>query len=443
MSKRIVIVGGGSSHWSPKLLADLMLTPALADQTYVLHDLSEPNLSRIGRFAIKLARTLGVGAQIEMETDPERALAGADYVLITISTGGLESMAHDLAVPEAYGVYHTVGDSIGPGGWSRTLRNVPPFVELAERINRLAPRAYVLNYTNPMAQLTRALGLRCARPVVGLCHGLFENLEFLKGFFGLASEDEMSVRYAGLNHFFWITGLTVRGEDGLAWLRHKLESQTLPELRAAAEPGVVNSYVADELYRATGLIPYLADRHTSEFFSPYLTSAANLERYRIKRTSIADRQESLRRAESAIEEMTAGGIPERYRQRSRETAADIMSAIATGRPFIDVGNLPNAGQVANLPRGVVVETPVVVTPSGFDAVAMGELPEPARTWVERCAQVQEATTQAALSGDLEQALAALALDPLCAHLTWSQVREMGLRLLRATAQWLPQFAGRI
>ena len=443
MNKRIVIVGAGSSHWSPKLLADLMLTPALADHTYVLHDINEANLSRIGRFAVKLGHTLNVGFALHMETDANRALADADYVLITISTGGLAAMAHDLAIPEAYGIYHTVGDSIGPGGWSRTLRNVPVFVELAERINRLAPNAYVLNYTNPMAQLTRALGLNTARPVVGLCHGLFENLAFLKALFGLESEDEMSVRYAGLNHFFWITGLTVRGEDGLALLRTKLERQTLPELRAAVEPGVINSYVADELYRATGLLPYLGDRHTTEFLSPYLTSTANLERYRLVRTTIAQRQESLRRAEAAIEAMTAGEIGASYLQRSRETAADIISAIATGQPFMDVGNLPNVGQVSNLPQGVVVETPVMVTPSGFDAVTMGELPEPARSWVGRCANVQELTTQAALSGDLEQALTALALDPLCAHLTWAQVKEMGLRLLRATAQWLPQFEGRL
>lgn len=189
------------------------------------------------------------GRSIEIEGDPDQALRGADYVLITISTGGLDAMAHDLSIPEAYGIYHTVGDTVGPGGWARTMRNAPVFVDLAQRINRLAPKAVILNYTNPMAQLTKALCLSTTRPVVGLCHGLFENLEFLKQVFELQSEDEIQCTYSGTNHFFWITSLSVKGRDGMELFYAKKGKLSLPEMRVKYTPDHPGSYLADELLR--------------------------------------------------------------------------------------------------------------------------------------------------------------------------------------------------
>jgi alpha-galactosidase/6-phospho-beta-glucosidase family protein len=440
VNKRIVIVGGGSSGWSPKLLADLMLTPALADSTYILHDMNVVNAERILRFGQKLREELGVSATIESQPDPDQAFAGADFVIITISTGGLDAMAHDLAIPEAYGIYHTVGDTVGPGGWARTLRNIPVFVALAHQINRLAPNAVILNYTNPMAQLTKTLSLSTDRPVVGLCHGVFDDLHFFQRFFELESETEIECTYGGINHFFWITAFSIRGEDGYKLLREKLGGRSLTELVAETQLGW---YVADELYRFTGLLTYMADRHTCEFFPQYITSQQKLEAYHLKRTTIQERRDNMRRAEAAVEQATGGEIHSWYKQRSRETAADIINSFVTGGRFIDVGNVPNIGQVSNLPLGAVVETPVLVTSTGFHPITAGRVPEPARTWVERHIRVQDLTVEAGMTGDLDKALKALALDPLVAHLTLPDIQAMGMKLLRANAQHLPQFQGRL
>ncbi len=441
MGVRIVLVGGGSSGWSPKLLSDLMLTPSIADSTFVLHDLNTTNLERIARFARKLKDKLGVGAAVEAETDPDRALRDGDYILITISTGGLDAMAHDLAIPEDYGIYHTVGDTMGPAGWARTLRNVPVFVDLARRVDRVAPRAVILNYTNPMAQLTKALCLSTARPVVGLCHGLFESLAFLQAIFGIENEKEIQCTYAGINHFFWMTSLSIRGQDGFQLLRAKAAERPLPELAAAIHPHLGHCYLAAELFRFTGLLTYMADRHISEFLPQFITSQANLGKYHIRRTSIEERKQGMREAELAVERMTAGEIPDHFARRSRETAADIVNAFVTGNDFIDVGNVPNVGQVSNLPLGSVLETPVLVTRSGFRPIAVGPLPEPVHSWVERCVRVEDLTVEAAMAGDLERALVALSLDPVVSHLDFRQVEELGLRLLRANARYLPQFEG--
>jgi alpha-galactosidase len=141
--------------------------------------------------------------------------------------------------------------------------------------------------------------------------------------------------------------------------------------------------------------------------------------------------------------MTAGEIPPRYKERSRETAADIINAFVTGSSFIDVGNVPNRGQVENLPMGAVVETPVLVSSTGFQPVTVGPLPEPARSWVEQHIRTQNLTVDAALSGDLDLAIKALTLDPMVSHLTLAEITEMGMRLLKANAQYLPQFEGKL
>jgi len=442
MSKRIVVVGGGSSSWGPKLMSDLLLTASIADSTYVLYDINETNAKRIAKFSLKLAHELGVGPTIVTETQADAALADADYLIVTISTGGLNAMAHDLVIPEDYGIYHTVGDTVGPGGWARAMRNVPVFVDLAERVNALAPDAVILNYTNPMAQLTKTLSLSTDRPVVGLCHGIFESLAFLQGFLEVADEKDISVVYGGVNHFFWITEFIVKGQDGFELMRKRMGGRRLPEIVGEQNPEAIHRCtLGDELMRVTGLITYMADRHTCEFLPQFITSKEMMAKYHLRRTSIEDRRQGMRRNEGRIDEMIAGEIPASFHERSRETAADIINAFVTGKPFIDVGNLPNDGQISNLSLGAVLETPVLVTPTGFQAITMGDLPEPAATWLDRIVRVEDLTVEAALSGDLELALTALALDPVCSHLDFSQVEEMGMRLLRANKQYLPQFEG--
>jgi len=291
--------------------------------------------------------------------------------------------------------------------------------------------------------LTKTLCLCTNQPVVGLCHGLFDNLWFLRNTFGLESEEQITYTYGGINHFFWTTSISVGGQDGLRLLQERMQSKSLPELVAAVQPDRIDSYVADELFRFTGVLPYIADRHTSEFFSPYITSLENLSKYHLTRTTIQERKDAKREAEAEVERMSAEGIADRYTKRSRETAADIINAIVTSNAFIDVGNVPNIGQVANLPLGSVLETPVLVTRSGFRPIAVGYLPEPVRTWVERQIRVQDMTVEAAMRGDLEMALRALALDPLVSRLNLQKIRDMGMRLLAANAEYLPQFRGKL
>src|SRR5690242_3874614 len=136
--RKIVLVGGGSNAWTPTIVKDMMLTESLADSEFVLYDINKRASDLVLAFLQKLNQKLKTPARFVSSTLRAKALQGADYVVITISTGGLKSMAHDLAIPEQYGIYHTVGDTSGPGGWARLMRNFESFVSLATAINKYA-----------------------------------------------------------------------------------------------------------------------------------------------------------------------------------------------------------------------------------------------------------------------------------------------------------------
>jgi len=436
---RIVIVGGGSVGWTPRIVRDMLLTESLADADYVLYDIDKPAADLTKAYADQLRDVLGCGARFTATDQRARAFRGADYFIITISTGGFDAMAHDLAVPEDYGIYHTVGDTVGPGGWARTIRNFDVFVDLAAAVRKYASGSVVLNYTNPMTTLTGVLAALHDGPVVGLCHGLFENLRFLVQFYKLGGEDDLAVQYGGLNHFFWITAARARGRDLLADLRRRLKRQSLTDLlhETYQDPAGFesNRYVADELFRLTGVMPYFGDRHTCECFPQYITSKANLKAYKIVRTSIDDRRQMRRKGRANLRRTVRQGVQGPF-ERSRETAADIIDAHVRGRTFIDVGNVPNVGQIENLPRGLVVETAVRVDANGFSPIHFGALPAAVEGFAAPVGRTLQLTLDACWAKDRHMAVQALRLDPLCSHLTTPQVEEMAGRLMKAHRKFI-------
>ena len=445
---KVAFVGGGSLAWGPQLIRDIIFKQGMA-QVELEFSLCDLNLARAR--AIKRLFDIHLEAwglsrvRLRATNDQQKAIRGADFVLIAISTGGLAAMRHDLVIPERYGIYHTVGDTAGPGGWSRALRNIPVFASYAEQIKELAPNAVVLNYTNPLAALTKVLSDKLgAGRVVGLCHGLFECYSVLQELFGLKGEREIKLHFGGLNHFFWILDFTVRGEDGYALLRRKMRGRPLYEVLEAIRPEAGGwargNRVATELFENYGYLPYTADRHICEFFSCYMANPEVIERFKVERTSVDQRASWYARLEQQLKKQ----IRERKglsKNPSRETAADIIAAVVFDRGFTDVVNTVNVGQIANLPQGATVETMGYVDAAGVKSFTLGPLPEPLRALCAPHAEAQVKTVEAGLSGDVDLALMALVADPACSHMTVADIKKMGMELLRANKHHLPQFLG--
>ena len=418
---QVTIVGGGSRQWGPTLIADILRTPALAGVSLVLQDVDPTWLPLMETYTRRLASSLGVPATVRTTTDQRDALAGADFVVVTISTGGFASMRHDLEVPERYGIYQSVGDTVGPGGISRALRNIPVLLGIARDMEALCPDVWLLNITNPMTCLTRAVARETSVRVVGLCHEVGHFTHELRRACGASTVD---VDIVGVNHLPLITSLTVDGADGFSRLdalgpHHALKLA---------------------LYSRLGVLPGAGDRHVAEFFPSFLTEESGWGKgWGIELTDIAVRELFEDAFREALREMAEGTKPLPSRP-SGEMVAPVVESLLGGETKRLPLNLPNRGQAPDLPADAVVETMCVVDGSGIVGASPVCAPPVATEWLRRHVAVQELVVEAAVTGSRSLARDAFHLDPLAGRLDHRSVDAMADELLAATAEWLPHLS---
>ena len=154
---KIAYIGGGSQTWAPRIIRDIVCKPELqnVEMEIALIEIHMGRAKAIHElFKVKFKEwSMEDRVSTYPTLDPVEGLTNADFVIITISTGRLPAMSYDLAIPDKYSIYQTVGDTCGPGGWARNLRNFPVFEAYAKQIKQLAPNAFVLNYTNYKSKL--------------------------------------------------------------------------------------------------------------------------------------------------------------------------------------------------------------------------------------------------------------------------------------------------
>ena len=458
MGPRITIIGGGSYQWTPKLLVDFVNTPALRDAEIVLHDIDPAPLPKMTELAAHLAAVAGTRITASGTTDRRRALEGADFVVANISTGGFASMRHDLEIPARFGVRQSVGDTVGPGGVLRSLRNIPVFLEIARDVEDLCPDAWLLNLTNPMTTICRAVTRETELKTVGLCHEITIT-QFLLSLLLDVSFLDLTLTVGGVNHLPFVTAVDVAGDDGFDRLRSVVgdgAARAGEPLAMAVPDGLDFVKVSEgpdwtkgdilhhwqlklELFDRFGVLPGAGDRHLAEFFPHFLTEDSGWgERWGFGLTSIEDRErdqdahvaafDALLRAER-VDAMPSG-----------EMVAPVIQCLLLDRPGHFPLNIPNEGQVADLPLGTTVESICIVDGGGVRGRDAVSLPAGMAECLRHVAAAQELTVDAAVTGDRDTALAAMLLDPLTSRLGYDAIVAMTDEMLSATAAWLPQFA---
>ncbi len=446
---QVTIIGGGSYQWTPELLADLLSTESLRGMHLVLEDVDPEPLPKMEALAKKVDDALGSKATVETTTDQRRALDGADFVIVTISTGGFESMAVDLDVPARHGIRQSVGDSVGPGGINRALRNVPVLVGIGRDMEEICPDAWLLNITNPMTVLTRSVCRETSVKTVGLCHEVGNWCLDLAIALGKPAE-AIRPTVVGVNHLPVVVALDVDGEDGLALLAELVaEAGGLAALaprpgREDAEPFSRLDFARRHLLKLTllerwGALPAAGDRHVAEFLPSVLTEESGWGAdFNVELTSIAQRQAHQEGYVADVDGWLAG-TKDLQTWQSGELPAPVIDSLVTGVPREVPVNIPNTGQCPDLPGDAVVESICVVDGDGVRGRDSARAPAPFAELLRRHVAVQELTVEAAVAGDRQLAAAAFALDPLAGRGDLRRTDAMVDELLAGTARWLPQF----
>ncbi len=456
MGPRIVVIGGGSFQWVPKLLVDVANTRSLVDAEIVLQDIDPKPLPRMVEWVEHVAAKRSIPLSVRATTDQRDALDGADYVVVTISTGGFASMRHDLEIPRRYGIEQSVGDSVGPGGITRALRNIPIFLGIARDMAELCPDAWMFNITNPMTAICRAVTRETQIKTVGLCHEVTVMQFFLSLLLDVDFR-EMRLEITGVNHLPIITDFTVGDRDGFALLRELMDdpARTAEPLAMDIPDGIELTKISPgdrwtrgdilganrlkfELFSRFGALPAAGDRHLAEFFPGFLTAESDWgKRWGVELTTIDARERWQGRHIAELDDLF--GAPEISRMPSGELVAAAIDSLITGHRRELPLNLPNAGQCPDLPANVVVESMCVVDGVGMRGRDEASAPAVLAEQLRRVSVAQEHTVAAGVSGNRADVLAAMMADPLAGRIDFDALDAMTSEMLDATAEWLPQF----
>jgi alpha-galactosidase len=348
---------------------------------------------------------------------------------------------------------------VGPGGIIRAQRNIPVFLGLARDMEELCPDAWMLNLTNPMTTICRAVTRESSVRTVGLCHEVTIT-QFLLSLLLDASFLDLQPVVAGVNHLPIISSLDVAGRDGLELLRELLAdadrrageplAMELPDdLLPGAPSGpdgrwtkgdlLRHQRVKLELFSRFGVLPAAGDRHLVEFFPGFLTEQSGWgERWGVALTTIEEREASQRGHIADLDELL--GATEVPVMPSGEMVAPVIQCLELDQAGWFPLNVPNEGQVADLPDGATVESICVVDGKGVRGRDEVHLPGTVAELLHRVGAAQEATVDAAVRGDPDRVFDAMLLDPLAGRLDYDRLAEMTREMLAATRQWLPQFA---
>lgn len=446
---KIAYLGGGSRGWAWKLMSDLANEPAIMGSVY-LYDIDREAAKANEMIGNRIPKDCpGANPINYIAADTmEQALTGADFVVISILPGTFDEMESDVHTPEQYGIYQSVGDSTGPGGIIRALRTLPMMEEFARNIKQYCPNAWVINYTNPMS-LSVGMMYRTFPEIkaFGCCHEVFGTQQFLAG---VVSQDtgvqdiprqEIKVNVMGINHFTWLTKVNYKGIDlfpiyfEYCKKHHGIGTSTYqPE-----NPFTCGERVKMDLFLRYGSIAAAGDRHLAEFCPGdwYLKDPETVSNWRFCLTGVAYRKKELKKRLEESRKLVSGEQKFRLQPSGEEGVVQMKAILGLGDLVTNV-NLPNRGQIQNLPLGAIVETNALFTADSVTPVLAGKMPAGPLGLTMPVVSNQELVLGAAQSRSLEPAFEAFCKDPLV-RLPLEESRRLFDQMVANTKQYLGDY----
>ena len=454
MREKIVLIGAGSAVFTKGMLADLINRNW--DCRLALVDIDAEALAVAEGLAKKMIEVKGAPIQLSASTDRRDVLVDATVVICTIGVGGRRAWENDVFIPRKYGIYQPVGDSVMPGGTSRALRMIPAMVDIAKDVLDLCPNALFFNYGNPMAPVCRAVRKTTQANMVGLCHGVYHVGKYLADILNAQLED-MNYTAIGMNHLTWFTEVKVNGVSVMPRLAG-ITRQQLVKIKDTANIGV--SYVEDgsakekesaedihpfswELFKLFGAFPAAMDRHVTEYFPQFFSSGKyygkvlGVDAYSFENCIAYGDSEYDKMKDLAFSKKP---LPENYfdyLSGEHEQVIGIIESMRADAGRVYSVNLPNTGQVPNLPVDAIIESPATTTKKGLAPIQQKPIDEAiAGTLVSKFRWV-ETIADAAIEGNRKKFIKALVLDGALGSI--DNAKKLADELLEIQKDYLPQF----
>ncbi|MBQ6999047.1 MAG: alpha-glucosidase/alpha-galactosidase [Clostridia bacterium] len=447
---RIAYVGGGSRGWGRGLMSDLALAEDLSGTVY-LYDIDAETAKQNEIIGNNIEEAGGRWNYKAVDSLKE-AMIGADFVVISILPGTFDEMESDVHVPEKYGIYQAVGDTTGPGGIVRALRTLPMFEEIALAIKEFCPDAWVINYTNPMSLCTGLLyQIFPEIKAFGCCHEVFSTQKLLvsalKEFEGVedAKREDIKINVVGINHFTWLTKAQYQNIDLFPVYKKFVEKYKDTGFCRDEKENNLNVFfktmqkVKFDLFQRYGWIAAAGDRHLAEFCPGdwYLESPQRVEEMLFALTPVSWRRGRLSELLEETDKLISGEEKFKVKPTGEDSVKQIRALIGLEDACTNV-NLPNIGQIPNLPLGAVVETNAQFTANSVTPVMAGNVPENILPLIGHVCAEQEMVLTAVLERDVSKAFNAFASDPLV-RLPLDKAKELFKEMLANTAEYLTMY----
>ena len=451
---KIAYIGGGSRGWAWTLMNDLATCPDMNGQV-ALYDIDYQaalDNEAIGALYTQYPEATARWKYIACKTIGE-ALTGADFVVVSILPGTFDEMESDVHTPEKYGIWQSVGDTSGPGGIVRAMRTIPMFEKIGLAIKEFAPKAWVINYTNPMTLCVKALSRVFPEiRACGCCHEVFGTQTVLrtglKETYGITipKRSDIKVNVIGVNHFTWLTDVRYQNLDLMPMYEEFAKQYAATGFLKGKDANWMNNSFACshrvkfDLFLRYGAIAAAGDRHLAEFCPGkwYLADPDTARSWGFGLTTVTWRKNDLQTRLEKSRKLRTGETPIVLKESGEEGVYQMRALLGLCEPLVTNVNIPNAGQIPNLPLGAVVETNAVFSSGSILPVQAGGIPAKLMPLIGRICHEQEALSEAIAARDLDAIFDAFASDPLVTC-TLAEAKALFKEMVRTTAGYLPDY----
>ena len=421
--EKVTVIGGGSTY-TPELIDGFIKHENdLQVGEIALYDIDEERLNVVGGMAQRMVRYAELDTKVTLNLNRPKAINGAKFVLSSMRIGHMAARILDEKIPLKYNVIGQ--ETTGPGGTFKALRTIPVTLDIARDMEKYAPDAWYINFTNPSGIMTEAILKHTNLNVVGLCNNPINTIAAMAEGFHVEPKD-VFLEWMGLNHVNWVRKIYIKGQD--------VTQQVFDNLEEMAEIEEMPK-IAPELVRTLGVLPTYYLQYY--YFHPQRLAEAKAAEKTRGEVVLEVEKELLKKYADPKELVKPPELAQRGGARYSEAAVNLILSLMLDRRDVQIVVARNGSSIVDLPPDASVEVPCVVGAHGVTPLSLGHLPESIRALCQQAKAWESATVKAAISGSRKDAILAMLQNPLVPD--YPTAVNLVDDLMEAHKQYLPQF----